>query len=426
MAARVLRVDLTQPLSPIRTSTKYAAYWVMVTFGRRPIGWVKFRRSIVGAVVTPDTLIGLIGDQIGLGFVDAIHHRAHQSPELPHQPPVSVIICTREHPDQLLRQLNSVVELDHPEYEIIVVDNAPRTEGTRKVCEQFAGKVRYIVEPHKGLDYARNAGWRAARHPIVAYTDDDACVDPQWLSALAQNYADPRVACVTGITFPFELESVAQELFERYGGMQRGFQRRVFRPGPWNPYYPVGSGRFGAGVNLSLRRSVLEGLGGFDDALDVGSLARGGGDLDIMTRVIRDGWTLVYEPGAMVWHQHRRTMKELRKQMFDYGYGFTAFAAKHAQDLETGNQVWRLLRRWGRFWGRRRLIKNVGRAMRFQKNRFPVHLIALEIWGGLLGYFAYNRSVNRVRSIARRDRVHGARPAYELTLEPRGEIRSAA
>jgi cellulose synthase/poly-beta-1,6-N-acetylglucosamine synthase-like glycosyltransferase len=429
MAARVIQVDLAQPLAPLRTSKKYAAYWAMVRFGRSPLGWVRFRRSIVGDVVTPDVLRGLIADQIGPQIVDGVHRAAHLPPAPAHRPPVSVVICTREHPDQLERQLRSMTALDYPEFEVIVVDNAPRTDRTRKVCEQFGGFVRYVVEPHKGLDYARNAGWRAARYPIVAYTDDDACVDRQWLSGLAHGYADPRVACVTGITFPYELESEAQELFEKYGGMQRGFERRVFNPGPWSPHYPVGSGRFGAGVNLSIRRDVLEAIGGFDEALDVGSLARGGGDLDIMTRVIREGWSLVYEPAAIVWHQHRRTMRELRRQMFDYGYGFTAFCAKHASDLEYGNQVWKLLRRWARHWGRKRLMTNLWLAMRLQR-RFPVHLILMEIAGGVLGYSAYKRSLRRVNSTARKDRRDGARPAYELVpgaSSPAGNLgRSAA
>lgn len=415
MPARVIQVDLAEPLAPIRTSRKYPAYWVMVRFGRAPLGWVRFRRSIVGDVVTPDVLRGLIADQIGPQVVDAAHRAAHLPAEPLHRPGVSVVICTREHPDQLERQLRSMTGLEYPQFEVIVVDNAPRTDRTRAVCERFAGFVRYLVEPHKGLDYARNAGWRAARYPIVAYTDDDACVDRHWLSGLAQPYADPRVGCVTGITFPYELESEAQELFERYGGMQRGFERRVFNPGPWSPNYPVGSGRFGAGVNLSIRRDVLEAMGGFDDALDVGSLARGGGDLDIMTRVIRDGWSLVYEPTAIAWHQHRRTMPELRRQMYDYGYGFSAFCAKHAVDLEYGNQVWKLMRRWWRFWGRKRLTKNLGLAARMQ-DRFPVHLILLEIAGGIMGYSAYRRSVRRVESVAHKDRVNGPRPAYELAL----------
>jgi glycosyltransferase involved in cell wall biosynthesis len=100
--------------------------------------------------------------------------------------------------------------------------------------------------PAPGLDYARNTGWQVARGEIVAYSDDDAVVDPYWLTALAANYDDPKVECVTGITFPMELETAAQEHFEKYGGMQRGFHRRVYRPARGTPssrWGPGGSAR---------------------------------------------------------------------------------------------------------------------------------------------------------------------------------------
>jgi glycosyltransferase involved in cell wall biosynthesis len=408
MAARVLEIDLAKPLAPIPTQRKYAAYWCLIRFGHQPVGWVRFRRAIVGNWIQPDYLHGLIAEQIGPQVIDAMHRGPQLSREAPHTPPISVVICTREHPDQLLAQLKSLRKLYYPEFEVIVVDNAPVTNRTKFICDEYFHNVRYVLEPRKGLDYARNTGWRNAKHGIVAYTDDDAYVDPFWLTAIGQAFKDQRVNCVTGITFPMELETSAQEHFERYGGMQRGFNRRVYKPGTWSPFYPLGSGRFGAGVNLALRKSALIAMGGFDEALDVGSLARGGGDLDIMARCIRDGGHLVYEPAAIVWHQHRKTMAQLRKQMFDYGWGFCAYVAKHSRDLELGNQSLRMLKKWTKEWGIRRLKKNLRLAMRF-RGHFPVHLILIEILGGILGLRAYKRSVRHVQSVAMQSRLAALR-----------------
>src|SRR5207248_9351329 len=121
----------------------------------------------------------------------------------------------------------------------------------------------------------------------------------------------------------------------------------------------LGPGRFGAGGNLSLRRGALEKMGGFDPALDAGSFARGGGDLDIMARVLRDGGKLVYDPRAICWHQHRRSMDQLRRQMFDYGVGFVAYCMKHAMhDLELGNLSSQMMRRWVTVWWWKRLVDN--------------------------------------------------------------------
>ena len=406
MAARVLQLDLNAPLAPIPTSDRYAALWILVRVGRRPIGWVRVRRAAVGHVITPDMLHALIAEQLGLQVIDAFRNRLAELPEdvdASRLPSMSVVVCTREHPDVLERQLASLVRLDYPNYEVIVVDNAPRTDGTRNVCAKFP-TVRYVVEPRKGLDYARNTGWQVARNEVIAYTDDDACVDPGWLHGLGYNYLDPKVTAVTGTTYPLELETPAQEYFERYGGMQRGFNRKIYRPGTWNAFYPLGSGRFGAGVNMSIRRATLEKMGGFDNALDVGSIARGCGDLDIFARVIKDGGILVYDPSAIVWHQHRKTMSQLRRQMFDYGWGFCAYVGKYAYDLELGNQSVKMLRRWSAVWGKKRLRQNVVAAVKLRPH-FPVHLILAEIWGGFLGLRAYKRSVRRVQSEAVRDRL---------------------
>lgn len=397
MAAQIFQVDLAEPFQPLQLKRKYAAAWILVRFNHRPIGWVKLRRPTTGDYVTADRLHQLAGEQIGLQLFEAIRKEsAKPVTKATYAPPISVLVCTRDHPDVLDRQLQGLSKLQYPEFEVVVVDNAPKSDRTRKVCEKYQSFVRYVVEPRPGLDYARNTAWKSAKYDIVSYTDDDAVVDAHWLSAIGKNFEDPEVGCVTGLTCPYELECDAQEYFERYGGMQRGFVRKHYRPGTWSSYFPLGSGRFGAGVNMSLRKSTIVALGGFDDALDVGSLARGGGDLDIMARALQDGWALVYEPQALVWHQHRTSMKGLRKQMFDYGFGFTAYVAKHASDFELGNLGMSMLRKWARTWGRERLSQNVKLAAELRPH-FPVHLILLEILGGIVGWGAYKRSVMRVK-----------------------------
>jgi len=374
--------------------------WILVKFGVQPIGWVRCRCEQFGRQITPDILASLISEALYLQVHDAARKQlgAPRPNNTGKGPSVSVVVCTREHPEMLERQLASLGNLDYDDFEIIVVDNAPKTDGTRRVCEKFP-EVHYVVEPRPGLDYARNTGWQAARNEVIAYTDDDAVADPNWIAALAENYADPQVHCVTGTTYAMELETPAQEHFERYGSMQRGFHRRVYSPGTWSDFFPLGSGRFGAGVNLSLRRSALEAMGGFDPALDVGSLGRGGGDLDIMARVLRDGGKLVYEPCAICFHQHRKSMAQLRRQMFDYGFGFAVYCGKYFHDLELGNLSFGMLRYWSKCWGAQRLRDNLKAAL-LRKPHFPVHLILLEIAGGLLGLPAYRRSVRRVRNDA--------------------------
>ena len=401
MSARIVQVDLAQPLPTLYAGTRHHSLWILVKFGIQPLGWVKCRARQFGGVIAPDMLSQIICDALWLQINDAARQRTFERSEAArHQPSVSIIVCTREHPDQLQRQLESMAKLEYPDFEVVVVDNAARTDATKNVCAKF-DFVRRVLEPRPGLDYARNTGWQVARSEIIAYTDDDAIVDPHWLTALAENFADSKVNCVTGITFPLEMETPAQAHFERYGGMQRGFHRRCYRPGTWNAYFPLGAGRFGAGVNMSLRRKTLEAMGGFDPALDTGSLTRGGGDLDIFARVLRDGGSLVYDPRAICFHQHRRTMSQLRRQMYDYGHGFAAYCAKHARDLELGNLCMSMAWHWTQWWGVKRFKDNLRNKLSGRAH-FPLHLIVLEAMGAFAGIRAYKRSVRKVRSDGQR------------------------
>ena len=97
-------------------------------------------------------------------------------------------------------------------------------------------------------------------------------------------------------------------------------------------------------------------------------------------------------------------MKQLRKQMFDYGWGFAAYCAKHSSDLELGNYSMKMLRRWAGLWGKKRLGENLKLALKL-RGHFPVHLILLEILGGVLGYKAYKRSIRHVSAVLAQEQI---------------------
>jgi glycosyltransferase involved in cell wall biosynthesis len=398
MPYAVFDIDLTDlPDAPLRVGKRSGA-WVFVRVRGTPLGWIKLPPALRSRRLDPQELMREATRHHAVRIMDLLCAHA-EAPDASRLPSISVIVCTRDHPDVLRRQLDSLMRLRYAAaHEVIVVDNAPRSPETRVACEAYPS-VRYVLEPTPGLDFARNAGLHAARHDVVAYTDDDAAVDPGWLSAIGANYVDPGVHCVTGLTLPMELRTRAQHWFEVYGGMQRGFERRTFRPlARWTPFHPLGSGAFGAGVNMTMRRDAMLALGGFDPALDTGSLTRGGGDLDAMARIIRAGGTLVYEPRAVVWHQHRKTMRELRNQMWDYGHGFYAYLGKYARhDLELSNHAIKLMVLWYRFYARR-LWDSVKLKLRRRKH-LPIHLQLCEMAGALAGWRSYERSTRRAHEL---------------------------
>jgi glucosyl-dolichyl phosphate glucuronosyltransferase len=121
---------------------------------------------------------------------------------------VTVIICTYNRHRLLLGALDSLVsnQVHGTSHEVIVVDNNS-TDDTRAVVESFvrrgAANVRYLFERQQGLSHARNAAITAARSPIVAFTDDDVRVAPDWVPTIKRLLDDhPEVDCVGGKVLP--------------------------------------------------------------------------------------------------------------------------------------------------------------------------------------------------------------------------------
>lgn len=245
-------------------------------------------------------------------------------------PFTSVVIATRERADRLAHALDSMLAQDHPDFEIVVVDNAPVTDATRLLVERkYAERVRYVTEPVPGLAVAHNTGLAAARGDVVAFTDDDVVADPRWLTELTAPFAaDPGLGCATGLILPARLRTPAQVLLESHGGFAKGFTPRTYDPaGPPadEPLFPFTAGRFGSGANMAFRTGVLRAVGGFDPATGAGTLARGGDDLYGFVRVLAQGHRLRYTPRALVWHHHRETWQDLETQAYGYGAGLTAY-----------------------------------------------------------------------------------------------------
>ncbi len=298
------------------------------------------------------------------------------------EPPLTVVVCTHERPDDLQRCLAALAGQTVGGLEVVVVDNAPRTDRTREVAEEAS--VSYVIEPVPGLNRARNLGLRVARSPYVAYTDDDAIPEPDWAAALLAVLGEPGVGGVAGNMEPAELETEAQHLFERYLGSEAGRRRRLERRRFATPFPPAGAGQVGAGANMAFSRATLREVGGFDPAFDGGTPTRSGGDTEIFARMIAAGHRLVYEPRAVVAHRHRRTRRELRAQLFGYGVGVYAFWTHRIlrdRDVEAARfalstlhtHAWRRLRR-----------SLLGRS-----DEVPPDLVLAELLGCLWGPVAY-------------------------------------
>jgi GT2 family glycosyltransferase len=157
--------------------------------------------------------------------------------------------------------------------------------------------------------------------------DDDIKAEPNCLAEIARSFEDESIAAMTGLVLAAELETEAQYLFEKEWTFNRGFTDKIYdnnffiktlQGGP--PVWEIG-----AGANMAFRKSVLEKTGYFDERLDVGA-AGCNGDSEIWFRILAKGFSIAYNPRAVVHHEHRKNMEGLQKQLYNYMKGFTVAA----------------------------------------------------------------------------------------------------
>jgi O-antigen biosynthesis protein len=228
-------------------------------------------------------------------------------------PTVSVVICTRDRPQQLDRCLASLASLDYPAYHVLVVDNAPRDQRSREVALHRG--VQYLVEPVRGLSRARNRGARSCGSEIVAYIDDDAVPEPDWLMLLVRDFEDPRVAAVTGAILPMHRNPGMSPPRERTSlyRTERGRRRAVGRE--TQGWFEIANfGEMGDGSNMAFRHIVFDIWPGFDERLGRGAILNGGEEHYAFFTLIERGYRIVYNPGAIVRHPDPQTAQELRSR----------------------------------------------------------------------------------------------------------------
>lgn len=415
----VVEIDLDEVRGgSVRPLPASGAVLGLVRVHRRPIGVLCARIDGVGetSAQAEAELVARARREFGARVAEhLVQDAAAGSPDacdrlrarmLADPPPLSVVVATRERPGSLARCLDSLLALDYPSLEIIVVDNAPLTRTTAElVTTRYAGRVAYATEPRRGLANAHNRGLAAATGEVIAFTDDDVVVHREWASALIEAFRlRPRAGCVTGLIMPAELETRPQAMLERRGAFAKGFRLTEHHADVrgTHPLFPFTAGRLGSGANMAFRADVLRAAGGFDPALGTGTAARGGDDLLAFFRTAVDGNSIVYQPAALVWHHHRKEPGALAQQAFGYGVGLGAYlAAAVAREPRT---VFRLLRK---------LPAGIMYALRDSRpdaadpEAWPARLARLERYGLFCGPAAYVRS--RWRERTRRGGAGGRR-----------------
>jgi GT2 family glycosyltransferase len=446
---QIIEIELAAPLPDIPaavalTGEKYRRAQVLVRLHTQPLGVIDFelpedgQRAEVYAAEIWRVLQQAINTHLhedGLPQAQALTAAGLVSIELPRclreratlletAPFVSIIVATHDRPIELAAALQPLLSLAYPHYEIIVVDNAPSTTATAELIQSLKVShidVRYVREDCPGLAIAHNRGLLEVAAPIVAFTDDDVLVDQHWLTEIVRGFAwSDRVACVTGMILPAELETPAQAWIEQFGGFTKGFAPRLFdRSHPAESLFPYTAGRFGSGASMAFKTAVLRRLGGFDSALGAGTLALGGDDLAAFFQIITEGYQLAYQPAALLYHRHRRDYAGLRRQAYGYGAGLTAYLMKTL--LDQPKRVFDFALRFP--MGVTYALSSRSPKNQKRQTDYPVDLTRLERRGMVYGPLAYLRSRWRTRHLRYQFELATQDDQHPAWRDPLTEIR---
>jgi glycosyltransferase involved in cell wall biosynthesis len=278
--------------------------------------------------------------------------------------------------------------------EIIVVDNNPTSTLTPPVVAEFPGVV-LVEEQRRGSSYARNKGIVNSTGEIVITADDDVTMGPEWLEKLVAPFAQSEVMAVTGNVLPVKMETIAQKVFESYGGLGRGFEYREYAR-EWFESFKFGAVRtweLGATANAAFRSIIFSdpSIGLMDEALGSGMPSGCSEDTYLFYKILKADYRLAYEPAAYVWHKHRQDLQGLRRQIYNYSkghvaYHLTTFLRDH--DLRA---LFRLIAGLPR--------AHLGRIVRrvLGQSDYPLGLIFIEILGNIIGAYALWKSRRRVK-----------------------------
>jgi glycosyltransferase involved in cell wall biosynthesis len=279
-------------------------------------------------------------------------------------PKISVIVCTFNGSRTLSECLDSLLRLDYPNYEVIVVNDGS-TDRTAEIAERYGFPV--VTTENRGLSSARNTGLAMATGEIVAYIDDDAFADPHWLRYLARTFLTTDHAGVGGPNIAPARDGLIAECVAH---------------SPGNPVHILLSDSQAEhipGCNMAFRKAALEAIGGFDPQFRIA-----GDDVDVCWRLQQQGWTLGYSPGAMVWHHRRNSIRAYWKQQRNYGKAESFLEKKWPEKYNIAGHVTWAGRVYGnghqyKAWSRGRVYHGVWGSAPFQ-SIYPSPAGALESW----------------------------------------------
>ncbi len=243
--------------------------------------------------------------------------------KLPSYPKVSVIVCSYNGASTLNNCLSSLMKVNYPDYEVILVDDGS-TDNTQEIAARYPSIVN-IKQKNMGLSYARNVGAHAATGDIFAYTDGDCMADPDWLYFLVGTLLSGDYAGVGGPN----ISPPAANWIQACVAAAPGGPSHVLLTDTVAEHIP--------GCNMAFHRWAYEQVGGFDPFY-----RKAGDDVDFCWRLQQGGGAIAFSPAAIVWHYRRFTLKAFKKQQEGYGEAESMLRFQHLIFFgPTGTAQWK-------------------------------------------------------------------------------------
>jgi glycosyltransferase involved in cell wall biosynthesis len=261
------------------------------------------------------------------------------------KPAVSLILCTRNRAEQLKDCLEYIAGQNSScPWEPVVVDNGS-TDNTGRILSEYAAKVPFrltvIYEGEPCRSRGLNEALRVCQGEIIALTDDDCYVAPDYLDRVLEIFEDPKIGFVGGRVELFDSDDYPMTVQTSTDPMYLP-PRSYVEPG-WI-----------LGANMMFRRKVLEAIDGFDVELGPG-MQYDCDDTDVQARASFGGWWGFYSPMAIVYHHHRRKAKDIPALRHRYAMGNGAYKTKFLLVSDTRSIYLR-----ASYWAFRRVLRNFG------------------------------------------------------------------
>lgn len=241
---------------------------------------------------------------------------------------ISVVINTYNRRASLEATLCALRQQEHERFEVVVV-NGPSTDGTDELLAQWSDVVRAVPCPEVHLGKSRNLGIDAAAGELVAFIDDDAIPEPDWLTVLDAAFDDPEVAGAGGLV----IDHTGTDLQYLYSAADR-LGRTYFDIAPPFDRWQVPYGRqflYLQGTNTCFRRDLLAQIGGFDEEIEYFL-----DETEVCMQLADKGWKLVPLTAGAVHHKYLASQVRTAARIFTRPYAPVKnrvyFALQHGRE----------------------------------------------------------------------------------------------